>query len=61
MNETCGKDWKLLISSKIMLEFLISSVQNMPGFACLFNTDCSLNIEFEFRSAHLTVDWNGLI
>jgi hypothetical protein len=56
MNETCGKDWKLLISSKIMLEFLISSVQNMPGFACLFNTDCSLNIEFEFRSAHLTVD-----
>jgi len=44
MNETCRKDWKLSLSSKITFKFLISSVQGKSDFACLFNTDCSLNI-----------------
>jgi hypothetical protein len=33
-------------------------VQDMLDFACLFNTDCGLNIDslFEFRSMYLTVN-----
>jgi len=58
MNETCRKDWKLSFSSKIIFKFLISSVQDMSDFACLFNTGCGLSIDslFEFRSVYLTVD-----
>jgi len=58
MNETCRKDWKLSLSSKIIFKFLISSVEDMSDFACLFNADCCLNIDslLEFRSMYLTVD-----